>query len=94
VIDLHDPKIRRQRRVARKPHPCGLGIARGCKGSIPAGDVYQESTQYPGYDSGQATAAGRPVRMAMCAPCAALGDPSLHALDSIPYDQLCRDGLL
>jgi hypothetical protein len=76
-----------RRRVARKTHRCQFG---DCK-TIPIGDVYVESTSFPGHDSGYATHAGHPVRMALCARCAhrfGYGD-----LD-IPFDQLCRDGLL
>lgn len=82
--------VRGQRRVARKPHACQWGTCPRGNGIRP-GDVYIVSTSFPGHDSGYADAAGHPVRMALCAHCALRFG---YDLGDIPYDQLCRDGLL
>lgn len=82
--------IHARRRVARKQHP-------GCGGYCPTiqpGEVYLEVTEFPGGESGYADAAGRPVRMAVCAPCAMRNGSGILLLDPIPYDQCARQGLL
>jgi hypothetical protein len=86
LLRSYDSNVKVRRRVARKQHLCQWGDCR----RINPGDVYVESTSFPGHDSGYATSAGHPVRMALCARCA-LGYG--YDLD-IPYDQLCREGLL
>lgn len=75
------------RRVARKAHLCQWGDCR----RIEPGEVYVSSVCFPnGDDAGYAKAAGHPVRMALCAKCALR-----YGYDfDIPYDQLCRQGLL
>lgn len=79
-----------RRRVARKAH---LGCGGYCP-TIQPGEVYLEVVEFPGGESGYATSAGHPVRMAVCAPCALRNGSGILLLDPIPYDQLCRQGLL
>lgn len=80
-----------RRRVARKDRFCGR-LTDWCL-PIRRGDVYLESTEFPGGDSGYADTAGRPVRMAVCAPCVCARHDG-HLLDPIPYEQCARQGLL
>lgn len=80
---------RHVRRVARKQHSCSWGTCPRVRVIAP-GDVYVSSVEFPWADSGYATQAGHPVRMALCAPCAVgFG----YDLD-IPFEQLARQGLL
>jgi hypothetical protein len=77
-----------RRRLARKRHYCDCGIA------IAVGHVYLEHTAFPGLgdDAGYATAAGHPVRLAECAPCAKrYGRDDL--LGDVPIVQLYSLGL-
>jgi hypothetical protein len=83
----HQYGVTATRRVAKKQHRCQWGDCR----MIQIGDVYVESKTFPGHDSGYADAAGHPVRMAFCARCALRFG---YDLWDIPFDQLCRDGLL
>lgn len=78
-----------KRRVSRKYRTCG---PHDCV--IAPGDVYLEHTTFPGHDSGYATAAGRPVRMAECAWCAARYRRD-HLLEPIPaaFEARYVDGL-
>jgi len=79
-----------RRRVARKPRAaCG-----GYCTPITPGEVYLEVVEFPGGESGYATSAGRPVRMAVCAPCALRDGSGILLLDPIPEDQCARQGLL
>jgi hypothetical protein len=84
-----------RRRVARKDHDCGHGLADNNCRSIRPGDVYGDATLFPGDDAGGGL--NHPIRMAVCAPCV-LDRNSVHAyssvLDPIPYEQLCRQALL
>ncbi len=92
-MTIDDPNTVERRRTARKAHACGFQSWGGC--SIVPGDVYLEVVEFPGGESGTATNAGRPVRMAVCARCVGRTDRTrLEALDPIPYEQCCRQGLL
>lgn len=81
------------RRVARKGHTCNVNRIDNCR-SIKPGDVYVETTAFPGDEWGFAHE-GKPVRLACCAPChldARLGDD--RVIHPIPYEQLAWQGLL
>ena len=82
-------RYRHTRRVARTKHTCSWGHCPRVRVIAPS-DVYVESIEFPGADSGYATQAGHPVRMALCAPCAV----SFGYEVDIPYEQLVRQGLL
>lgn len=57
-------------RVAAKSHRCATRGTWAADHSIRKGDPYLEHIEFPGGESGYATSAGRPVRMAECAACA------------------------
>jgi hypothetical protein len=80
-----------RRRVARKVHSCQWGNCPDSR-SIHPGDVYLEATEFPGGESGYATHAGQPIRMAVCARCAC-GFGHDHLLEPVPVEQVYRDGL-
>ena len=74
-----------RRRVARKAWPgCG-GYCR----TIQPGEVYLEVTELPGGESGFADSAGRPVRMAVCAPCA-MRHGDYQEIYPVPAEQMDR----
>lgn len=54
------------RRKARKAHRCGWGSCR----TIQPGEAYLIHTTFPGDDSGYATTAGHPIKIAECSDCA------------------------
>ena len=77
-----------RRRMARTAHPaCG-----GYCPTIQPGEVYLEVVEFPGGESGYATSAGHPVRMAVCARCACASGNG-HLLGDMPLDQLYGQGL-
>jgi hypothetical protein len=53
--------------TARKPHQCRWGQCR----TIEPGERYIIATEYPGGDTAYADTAGHPIRLAICADCAA-----------------------
>jgi hypothetical protein len=71
-------------RTARKLHRCD-----SCLGQIPDGDVYLERVSFRSdVNDGPA-----PSRFRECARCAKRYGREF-ALGDVPYEQLCRDGLL